>query len=96
MYAWVPNPVFLSYKGQDIYYIYKNDYESDGVRTYWYGISEDASEVEDRDEFDVRDLPGYDYKLSIEDNIKKAIDDGVDLQELCDSYDEEYEEDFVE
>lgn len=78
---WVPNELAFKYQGVSIYHIYKNDDNGQGVRTYWYGLDEYGSD-DGTDEcgehivFDVRDLPSYDSNLDIEDNLRKAIDNG--------------------
>lgn len=83
---WVPNELALKYQGVSIYHIYKDDDNGQGVREYWFGLDEYGSdngtdEEEGHIVFDVRDLPSYDSNLSIEDNLRKAIDNGEITQD---------------
>ena len=80
VYVCEPSPVFLEYNGVKIYYVYKDDEESQGVRTFWYGLNEWCSDTEDFDKnytFDIRCIEGYDDHMSIEDNLKRMIDAGL-------------------
>jgi len=77
--AWVDPEIFMSYRGVDIYHVYKNDHVSDGVRSYWYGTECSASDDNEFDPennpvFDVRELPSYRLDMPHEDIIKAAID----------------------
>ena len=83
---WVPNELALKYQGVSIYHIYKDDDNGQGVREYWFGLDEYGSDndtVGDGEHivFDVRDLPSYDSSLSVEDNLRKAIDNGEITQD---------------
>jgi hypothetical protein len=82
---WVPNELALKYQGVSIYHIYKDDDNNQGTREYWFGLDEYGSDygTDENDYgdgahivFDVRDLPSYNSNLSIEDNLRKAIDNG--------------------
>ena len=80
MYACLPSPIFLEYNGVKIYYVYKNDEEGQGTRTYWYGLNEWCSDVDDFETnytFDIRDIEGYNENLSIEGNLVRMIDAGL-------------------
>jgi hypothetical protein len=83
---WIPNELALKYKDVFIYYIYRHDDHEDNVRDYSYGLDEYGSD-DGTDEdaghivFDVRDLPSYDSSLNIEDNLRKAIDNGEITQD---------------
>ncbi len=84
--AWIPNELALEHKGVFIYYVYKDDDNDAGVRIYSYGLDEYGSDDgmdEDGEHivFDVRDLPSYDFTLDIEDNLRKAIDNGEITQD---------------
>lgn len=83
---WVPNELALKYQGVSIYHIYKNDDNNQGTREYWFGLDEYGSdygtdEEEEHIVFDVRELPSYDSSLDIEDNLRKAIDNGEITQD---------------
>lgn len=52
---WISPKKFLTHKGVTIYHVYKNDEIDQGARIYWYGWCEDC--YDDRNSFDVRDLP---------------------------------------
>lgn len=60
---------FLNYKGVEVYYLYKDLTSRDSVWEYHYTL-----DLSDTDGFDVRKLPTYNKELSIEDNLKIAID----------------------
>lgn len=83
---WVPNELALKYQGVSIYHVYKDDDNGQGVREYWFGLDEYGSdnvtdEYSGHVTFDVRDLPSYDSSLNVEDNLRKAIDNGEITQD---------------
>ncbi len=54
-YRWVSSSVFLEHNDVVIYHVFKDDYEDQGARTFWYGWNEDCTD-DGQDSFDVRDL----------------------------------------
>jgi len=70
----------LEYNGVKIYSVYKDDEESQGTRTFWYGLNEwcsDLGDCEPEYTFDIRDIEGYNSSLSIEGNLTRMIDAGL-------------------
>lgn len=83
---WVPNELALEYKDVSIYHIYKDDDNNAGIHVFSYGLDEYGSDDGTNEDgkhvvFDIRDLPSYDSNLSIEDNLRKAIDNGEITQD---------------
>lgn len=77
---WVPPKVFLKYKGVTVYHTYRNDDIEMPHRDYWYGWREDC--CEERDSFDVRDLPNpHRYDLDTDQGkravLREVIDAGI-------------------
>lgn len=61
--------IFLNYKGVVVYYLYKDLISRDSIWEYHYTL-----DLSDTDGFDVRELSTYNKELSIEENLKIAID----------------------
>ncbi len=55
---WEPNEIALEHKGVKLYHVYKEDDANEGPRTYFFGLTDDASD-EGGPSFDVRDLPNW-------------------------------------
>lgn len=85
-YVWEDNPLFLSYNGVDVYYIFRNDFESEGVREYWYGLTPAGSDNGGdacNPTFDVRDLSTWGSIVDVgEESVKEAIRRAIDIGEL--------------
>ena len=73
-----PSPVFLEHKGVKIYYVFHNDFHDEGAFTYLYGLDAWCScdDVEPN-VFDIRDIKGYNPKLSQKENLMLMIDAGL-------------------
>ena len=66
-------PAYLIHNNIPIYQMYKNDWFDNGPYTYFYSMVPYPDKEEES--FDLRDLSSFDAKLSIEDNLRKAIDE---------------------
>jgi hypothetical protein len=62
----------VEHKGVSVYNTYR-DQMSEDIRSLWF--TTDITE-QPENEFDIRDLPNYDSKLSAKDIIRTAIDNG--------------------
>jgi hypothetical protein len=72
--------IFLEHNGVTIYHAYKNDDYSQPY-TQWYSLGPQ----DDAEEFDVRELPGYDPAANDSDHprvIRLAIEAGLLKQEV--------------
>jgi len=85
-YEWVESEVFMTYRGIEIYHIYKNDFTDSGVRDCWYSLNSAGSDNDPHGEngtFDHRELStppcGGDGIPWV---IKSAIDRGEPQQLL--------------
>jgi len=81
---WVAAEKFLTHRDVTVYHVYKNDEIAQGPRTYWYGWREDS--CDERDSFDVRELPNTNHH-NTETNagrkalIRESIDAGILTEE---------------
>lgn len=71
---WIEPGIAYQHADRIVYHTYKDDQSSNGTMTFWF--STDPSEGLEF-EFDVRDLPTWDWPGDIERAIKTAIDQGI-------------------
>lgn len=64
--------LLLDYKGAEVYHLYKDFDTKDSVWEYYYTL-----DLNDTEGFDIRELSTYNENLSIEDNLKLAIDNNL-------------------
>lgn len=69
----------VEYKGVCVYRTYKDDDIEQPWREYWFVL--DPDEGED-DAFDIRTWDGYDYAFDPVVNLCRAVDAGVNLEDL--------------
>ena len=72
----VENGIMVTYRGVEVYHVYKNDWADQPPREYWYTLDSYGSEDGD-DSFDIRDMEVYDSKLSRAENLVHMIDKGL-------------------
>ena len=66
-------PVYLIHNNIPIYQTYKNDWYENGPYQYHYAVVPYPNEKEES--FDIRELSSFDKTLSIDANLRKAIDE---------------------
>ena len=85
---WEEPEIFLEHNGIKIYCTYDDDDVNDRL-FYWYTTSDEASDVRDVEDFDVRNLPGWTSKTkhilhdleAAKVVIREAIDAGLITQD---------------
>jgi len=70
---WVEPEVAVTHKGVTVYHTYKAD-EVGNKLGYWFTTSPETRE--ERDDFDVRDITGWNKKSNAIAMLKTAIDNG--------------------
>ena len=78
--------IALSYKGVNIYHVYKNDYEADGRRTYWFGtdagVTESLPPEDPLGAFDVRESRAESIPLGTRKLAEKYVyNDGITIED---------------
>lgn len=68
-YKWVEPEIVVDHKGKQIYHVYKDDFE-DQRMTYWYTMNE----VDEGNEFDIRDLETFQEDKPHTIALREAID----------------------
>jgi hypothetical protein len=83
-YRWVEADPILTHKDVTVYYIFKNDDEEQGTRTYWYTVNPDAGDEssDQRGVFDVRDLSTWGNEPEFPRSNGRDFNDRTFQQEL--------------
>jgi len=80
---WMPAETFLTHKGVTVYHVYKNDDIARGPRMYGYGWREDC--YDERDSFDIRNLPNPEqHDIETAEGCKALLREAIDAGILTD------------
>lgn len=91
--SYEPSPIFLDYKGIQVYTVYKDNLKDNSAREYWFGMTPWVSDIEFDNSiwedacFDIRDVKGYDPDKTVKKNLKQMIDAGYITDEHIIQYD---------
>jgi hypothetical protein len=84
-YVFIENAVMVSHTGITNYNVYRNNFAEGDVRQYLFTTNALGCEDDD-DAFDIREMPGYDDKITTAANLVNMICDGV-FGPIPDDYD---------